>query len=90
MAEKREYEREYLAQDIRYSVIVLDLKALKRLHLKAEAVDVSSTGIGIQTDYPLEPGHVLMFHSEIGHETGVVAWSTMITDDGYRVGVKFV
>ncbi len=88
--QKRENERKPFAEDIQYSVVVLDLKNLQRLHLKGDVVDISDAGIGIHTDYPLEPGHVLTFHNDIGHEAGIVAWSARINNDGYRVGVKFV
>lgn len=89
MEEKREFERRSFTQDIQYSVTVLDFKDLKRLSLRGDIIDMSDAGMGIKTDYPLEPGHVLTFDSDIGHKAGIVEWSTLI-DNGYRVGVKFI
>jgi hypothetical protein len=59
----------------------------------ARGIDISEGGIGIKTDYPLEPGHVLrLLNNALSHKkVGVVKWSA---NNGskviYRVGVKFV
>ena len=90
MEKKRQFERRSFTQNIQYSVTVLDFKDLKRLSLRGEIIDISDAGMGIETDYPLEPGHVLTFDNGIGHKTGIVQWSTMVNNNGYRVGVKFV
>ena len=77
-------------QEIRYSVSVLEFKELKRLNLSGNIVDISEEGLGIQTYYPVEPGHVLTFSNGIDQKAGIVRWSSVIRDDIYRAGVEFV
>lgn len=89
--EKRQFERRPFVGTIGYSVSVLEFRELKRLNLRAETVDISEAGLGIITDYPLEPGHVLRFSSGIDQKAGIVSWAMKITDNGrYRVGVRFI
>ncbi len=76
------------SQMIDYSVTVLDLRIRKRLHLKGDVLDIGDGGIGIQTDYPLEPGHVLVF-SGIERKTGIVKWSRAFNESEYRIGIQF-
>lgn len=90
MEEKREFERRAVMQSIQYSVTVLDFRDLRRVSLNGEVVDISDSGMGIKTDFPLEPGHVLRFNSGIGHKAGIVKWSMVVNNNGYRVGIKFV
>ncbi len=80
---------------VRYSVSVLDMRELKQIHDVAVSVDISTEGIGILTDYPLEEGHVLTFNDEINMnnitaKSAVVRWSGKIDGNIYRVGLKFV
>lgn len=86
---RRQFERRPLMKTINYSVTIFDLGEPKMLNLKGNLIDISNTGGGIRTDYPLEPGHVLTFKEGIGHKAGIVKWS-MIVDNNYRVGIKFV
>ncbi len=90
MEERRELERRPAMESISYSVTVLDFKDLRRLHLRGDVVDISDAGMGMKTDYPLEPGHVLTFDNGMKHSAGIVEWSTMDKNNGYRVGIKFI
>lgn len=87
--EKRISKRREERREIEYKVTVLDLKELKRMKKTAELVDRSDAGLGIITDYPLEPGHVLTFSDGFHNKIGVVRWSKR-EDNLYRVGIKFV
>ncbi|MFN3395391.1 MAG: PilZ domain-containing protein [Thermodesulfovibrionales bacterium] len=87
--EKRKSERKEDRREIEYTVTVLDLKELKKLTKKAELIDLSDSGLGIITDYPLEPGHVLTFINGFSNKIGIVRWSDR-EDNYYRVGVNFV
>ena len=71
---------------------VLDIVNTKVLNLVARGVDISEGGIGIKTDYPLEPGHVLRLqNSGLPKQVGVVIWSRNGEGNGiYMAGVKFV
>jgi len=82
--EKRKFERRPFIKTINYSV-----KLHKSSNVNADIIDISTEGVGIRTDYLLEPGHVLRFKKGMGHEAGIVKWSMMVVD-AYRVGIKFV
>jgi len=84
----RQFERKPYSETIACSVGVLDVNEKKTLNLKARAIDISDGGIGIQTDYPLAPGHTLWFHG-IENKTGVVRWYTKL-NDSYRIGIQMV
>ena len=83
----RKYDRRPFTQTIDYSLSVSESNKRKWLNLKGKAVDISETGIGIQTDYPLAPGHMLWFNGGIEEKAGFVKWSAKI-DNEYRVGIE--
>jgi hypothetical protein len=80
---------------VRYSVSVLDMRALKEINGIAVSVDIGKGGMGILTDFPLEQGHVLTFDDAIrmkdhhAKKAAIVKWTGKI-DGKYRVGLKFV
>jgi extracellular factor (EF) 3-hydroxypalmitic acid methyl ester biosynthesis protein len=84
----RRFERRPYSESIVCSLDVLDVLEKKNLNLKARAVDISDGGIGIETDYPLAPGHTLWLHG-IENKTGVVRWYAK-RNDGYRIGIQMV
>jgi hypothetical protein len=90
----RKFTRTPFITPVKYSVFVLDMKELKRIHDTAVSVDISTGGLGILTDYPLEEGHVLTFENEtrindITSRAAIVKW-TGIINNKYRVGLMFV
>jgi hypothetical protein len=89
MAERRNVERRPKVGSIQYAVTVVEFGGHKKMNLEGEVVDINNVGIGIKTDYPLEPGHVLTFGGSMGCQTGIVAWSSR-EQHGYRVGIRFV
>ena len=98
MEERRQFERKPLKKTINYSVNVFDVGEVLKLNLKADAINISKAGMGIWTDYPLEPGYILKFNdNDIERIAGIVKWSKMISetlsrdeDNNYRAGIKFV
>ncbi len=90
MEERRLIERRSSNEIIQYSVTVLEFKDLKKLKLQAEVIDISEKGMGIKTDYPLQPGQVITFSNGRGRMAGVVKWCTKEDDSGYRAGVRFM
>jgi extracellular factor (EF) 3-hydroxypalmitic acid methyl ester biosynthesis protein len=84
----RRFERRPYSEAIVCSLDILDVHEKKNLNLKARAVDISDGGIGIETDYPLAPGHALWFHG-IENRTGVVRWYAK-RNDGYRIGIQIM
>jgi SAM-dependent methyltransferase len=85
----RLFERKPHTEDIEYTVEVLELNELRILNLKARAIDISDGGLCIETDYPLSPGHTLLFNGGVEHKTGIVRWSRKI-NGYYRVGVEVI
>lgn len=83
----RRSERKPYSQIIDYSLITSDSKDRKWLNLKGKAVDISEAGIGIETDYPLAPGHMLWFNEGIEEKAGFVRWSAKL-DEGYKAGIE--
>jgi len=90
MFESRQFGRKPFDETFYCAVTVLDIVDTKILNLVARGIDISEGGIGIKTDYPLEPGHVMRLHDSIT-KVGVVRWSRNGESNSiYRVGVKFV
>ncbi len=89
MEEKRQGERRSVHGIIQYSITVLEFEGLKRLNLQGDVIDISEKGMGIKTDYPLQPGHVITFYSGADRMTGVVEWCASDGNSGYRAGVSF-
>jgi extracellular factor (EF) 3-hydroxypalmitic acid methyl ester biosynthesis protein len=87
-AKTRKFDRSPYSQHIEYSLGISELNTRKWLNLKGKVVDISETGIGIQTDYPLAPGHMLWFSGGIKEKAGFVRWCTKTDDDEYRVGIE--
>jgi len=91
----RENTRIPFVKPIKYSVIVLNCRELKRICNAAISVDISAGGLGIVTDCPLEAGHVLAFENEVQindviAKCAVVRWVDKINGSKYRAGLKFV
>jgi extracellular factor (EF) 3-hydroxypalmitic acid methyl ester biosynthesis protein len=83
----RKHERRPCSRVIDYSLINSDSGDRKLIDLKGKAVDISEGGVGLQTDYPLEPGHMVWFNDGIAEKAGLVKWSERF-EDGYRVGIE--
>ena len=88
MAERRQIQRRPYDKETSFSVSVLELKELKKFSLKGKGINIHDAGLGIQIDYPLEPGHVLRFNNGVGMKVGVVKW-TMRLGNSYRIGITF-
>ena len=60
-----------------------------RLSMKAQTVDISDSGVGLLTSYPLRESQIIGFEEKMNNRVGVVAWSRMIDRESFRVGVRF-
>ncbi|HEY6011462.1 MAG TPA: response regulator, partial [Nitrospirota bacterium] len=57
----------------------------------ASVIDISATGMGIQTDCPLKPGYFLEFSGLALYGRGIVCWSMNLGEKAaWRSGVRFV
>lgn len=61
----------------------------ERVSVEGESIDISATGLGLTTCYPLPAMRVISFGDEVRHQTGVVVWSEMVDDLWCRAGVRF-
>jgi len=88
--EDRQFSRKSLTQSINYFAGVFEDGELKVLTLKGEVIDISQGGIGIKTDYNLNPGYMIRFSSElIPQAVGLVKWC-MSFEESFRVGIEFI
>jgi len=88
--DERRFKRVPAFRNINYSASVMEKEGLKILDLKGDIVDISDEGIGMKTDYPLEPGYMVRFPEETKYDIGVVKWSMPVGSGSYRVGIEFV
>lgn len=84
--EIRKFARKPHTQFIAYT-IAHELNKQKKFNLNGRIVDISDAGLGIETGYPLMPGHTLWFNNLSGYEAGAVKWS-MKLNKNYRAGIE--
>jgi hypothetical protein len=52
-------------------------------------VDVSITGVGVESDQPIEPGMIWFNEDVFGHRCGAVMWCKN-TGARYQAGIQFI
>ena len=90
--EKRQHPRKPYNTDFEFIVLYMDSDDFRRISSKGKILDVSQAGLGILTDFPLEPGHVLQWddmHTKGKLHMALVKWSEK-SDSLYRAGLIFV
>jgi hypothetical protein len=88
MGEHRQASRQPAIQR-RCSLGLLSLMHLEKSDHVVRIVDISSSGVGVESDEQMEPGMV-WFNNNIGdHRGGVLLWSRK-HDDQYRAGIRFL
>jgi DNA-binding NtrC family response regulator len=83
--EKRKYQRKPLNKKV--NIYITDNEYIKVI---CGGLDISYSGAGIQTYYPLELGQVVFLNSGIWIKSGIVAWSTKVGINNYRAGINFI
>ncbi len=85
--EKRRFKRRVFGNSLEYALSILEKKDLRRIHSAGTAVDLSESGLGFRTDFPLEPGQILIL--KIENDTtpyaAIIKW-VKHQSDAYRVG----
>ncbi|MGD0884976.1 MAG: response regulator [Thermodesulfovibrionales bacterium] len=87
--ERRHANRKSYGIVIDFSLYIIDASEITTLTFKGEGIDISGTGIGIKTDYPLEPGHLIEFTNG-ERKSGIVTWCRKVDGHAYRAGIKFM
>ena len=85
----RQFRRRVHTETIDFSVMLPELRERSASRLKGRIVDLSDGGIGIQADYPLEPGVMLSFMSGDSEKSGVIKWAIKVDDRHHRAGIAF-
>ena len=83
----RQFERRPFSQAVDFAISSREPSERKFLQLQGRAVDISDGGLGIHTDYPLKPGHMLWFNDGTEDKAGLVQWCIKL-DNEYRAGVR--
>jgi hypothetical protein len=88
---KRTEDRKTNSGDINLSVVgILEHREyIPQKKFECTIVDISESGLGIITNYPLEPGNVIKLDMKKNIFTGIVMWS-MNLDGNIRAGIKFI
>jgi len=86
--------RNPFVEALEYSVTVVDYKEPQKIEDIAVCVDLSSKGIGILTNHPLQAGHIIDFKNAekpdaFSARRAEVKWALRIDDSIYRAGLKF-
>jgi DNA-binding response OmpR family regulator len=85
----RKHPRKPWNEKIYFQTSIIHQGISTRLSVEADTVDISDSGIGFLTQYPLKESQVISFDEKLDNKLGVVAWSKMIDDKNCRVGAKF-
>lgn len=68
---------------------IISFRQLVWIDVRARILNLSVTGVGIDSDERLEPGFVWFKDRVGGHHGGVLMWSK-VRDGKYRAGIRFV
>jgi hypothetical protein len=78
-------------QEIEFSVVDADLGCGKPMTLKSTGtlIDVDLVSIGLLTQLPLQPGHIVTINQGGTTKKGIVMWSVE-SSDNFRIQVRFL
>lgn len=82
--EMRRFERKPYTRSVNFSLSIGNSKSTN--DLSGRIIDISTAGFGIETDYPLAPGHTLWLNDGT-IKAGTVRWA-MRFNDRYRAGIE--
>ena len=87
--DRRKHARIGYDMPLSFSVSILDFTNLKTVEAFGHGVDKTEDGLGLFTDFPLEPGQVIRLKKGDGSFiTASVKWVGKI-DGKFRVGILF-
>jgi CheY-like chemotaxis protein len=88
-AERRRQERAPITETIEYTVNAAR-KGTRQPKLKGDIINISDTGLGMLTEYPITSGTLLTFCEGLKHDEGIVAWSRKVDNNTFSAGIVFV
>ena len=89
---ERKHARETCSISLEFTILFTHSSEFKRVSAKGKTIDKSPAGIGLITDFPLEPGHVLEWndqHIKGNLHIAMVKWARQ-SDSYYRAGLIFI
>ena len=89
MQDNRHSQRQPLMVKRDCTMDVIKFKELDRTDHHGHIVDISKSGVGIESNTPMEPGFVLFRNRIWGQHSGVLLWSRQVGTQ-YRSGIRFV
>lgn len=89
MQDNRHSQRQPLMVKRDCAMDVIKFKELDRTDHHGHIVDISKSGVGIESNTPMEPGFVLFRNRIWGQHSGVLLWSKQVGTQ-YRSGIRFV
>ena len=89
MQDNRHSQRQPLMVKRDCAMDVIKFKELDRKDHRGHIVDISKSGVGIESNTPMEPGFVLFRNRIWGQHSGVLLWSKQVGTQ-YRSGIRFV
>ena len=89
MEDNRHSQRQQITVKRDCAMDVIKFKELDRADHHGHIVDISRSGIGIESNTPMEPGFVLFRDRIWGQHSGVLLWSKQVGTQ-YRSGIRFV
>lgn len=89
--DQRMHPRESCEENFNFLVLYLETINLKRAEAAGTILDLSPVGIGIRTEFPLQPGQILEWDDihEKKLNIGLVKWVRK-EDDHFRAGLKLL
>jgi hypothetical protein len=89
MEDNRHSQRQPIMVKRDCAMDVIKFKQLDRTDHHGHIVDISKSGVGIESNTPMEPGLVLFRDRIWGQHSGVLLWSKQVGTQ-YRSGIRFV
>ena len=83
--EKRNHQRNPLNKTLGICITDCDY-----ITILCGGLDISKSGVGIRTYYPIERGQVVFFNSVVSSKAGIVAWSNKEGKNNFRAGLQFI
>lgn len=87
--QSRRHERKSMTRTIDYTTNAIR-RGGRQTKLRGQIINISDSGLGMLTEYPITSGSLLTFCDGIEHDEGIVVWSRQVGDNTYSAGVVFV
>jgi hypothetical protein len=89
MDDNRQSQRQPIMTTRDLAMEVIKFRQLDRADHQGQIVDISMSGVGIESNTPMEPGYVWFKNRIWGQHSGVLLWSKQV-GSLYRSGIRFV